>query len=161
MKIDAQTDWGNNYKVHSGPSAYISAILILNIISYDCGKSVDLENAIKKLNENEINVFYKQVIEIFTSSSNSSDSKIAKQSRSLGLKEISAQIIAHASEKEDDDLDDECILLREDLHLLKDTDYRVELPALHHTGIGCDLKKNSHHQDKWHQMKCYIHQMKY
>lgn len=141
MKIDAQTDWGNNYKVHSGPSAYISAILILNIISYDCGKSVDLENAIKKLNENEINVFYKQVIEIFTSSSNSSDSKIAKQSRSLGLKEISAQIIAHASEKEDDDLDDECILLREDLHSLKDTDYRVELPSLHHTGIGCDLKK--------------------
>ena len=141
MKIDAQTDWGNNYKVHSGPSAYISAILILNIISYDCGKSEQLENAIKKLNENEIMVFYKQVIEIFTSSSNSSDSKIAKQSRSLGLKEISAQIIAHASEKEDDDIDDECILMREDLHLLKDTDYRVELPALHHTGIGCDLKK--------------------
>eukprot|EP01083_Nonionella_stella_P164077 541971_1 len=57
MKIDAQTDWGSSYKVHSGPSAYISALLILNISGHPL------------------------------------------------------------------------------------TDYRVELPQLHHTGIGCDLKK--------------------
>eukprot|EP01084_Bolivina_argentea_P287623 493545_1 len=137
MKIDAQTDWGSSYKVHSGPSAYISALLILNIVSYDCGKSRELECAIKKLNENEIMVFYKQVISIFVSSSNSNDSAIAKQSRSLGLKEISAQIITHAAEKEDDDIDEECILFEADI----ETDYRVELPQLHHTGIGCDLKK--------------------
>eukprot|EP01083_Nonionella_stella_P220622 789146_1 len=82
MKIDAQTDWGINYKVHSGPSPYISAILILNIISYDCGKNnTKLENAIKKLNENEIQIFYKQVIDIFVSSSNCQDNIISKQSR--------------------------------------------------------------------------------
>ena len=83
-------------------------------------------------------LFYKQVIEIFESSSNSNDSKVAKQSRQLGLKEISAQIIAHANEKEEDDDDDmdECILMDTQIN----TDYRVELPLLHHTGIGCDLK---------------------
>merc|ERR1719242_1586580 len=63
--------------------------------------------------------------------------KIAKQSRQLGLKEISAQIIAHANEKEEDDDDmDECILMDAQIN----TEYRVELPLLHHTGIGCDLK---------------------
>eukprot|EP00484_Ammonia_sp_Unknown_P030331 CAMPEP_0197034430 /NCGR_PEP_ID=MMETSP1384-20130603/12558_1 /TAXON_ID=29189 /ORGANISM="Ammonia sp." /LENGTH=938 /DNA_ID=CAMNT_0042464365 /DNA_START=153 /DNA_END=2969 /DNA_ORIENTATION=- len=140
MKIDAESDWGSNYKIHSGPSAFISAVLILNIISYDCGKSDELENAIKKLNENEINIFYKQVMDIFTSSANSSDSKLATESRRLGLKEIETQIIDHANEKDDDDIDDECVLYTEDIHVLQSTDYRVELPVLHHTGIGCDLK---------------------
>eukprot|EP00485_Elphidium_margaritaceum_P006727 CAMPEP_0202695710 /NCGR_PEP_ID=MMETSP1385-20130828/9242_1 /ASSEMBLY_ACC=CAM_ASM_000861 /TAXON_ID=933848 /ORGANISM="Elphidium margaritaceum" /LENGTH=982 /DNA_ID=CAMNT_0049351787 /DNA_START=168 /DNA_END=3116 /DNA_ORIENTATION=+ len=151
MKIDAQTHWGANYAVRTGPSAYISAVLMLNIIGHDCGGSMaELGAALTRLNANEIQLFYKQVMAIFTASASSNNAALARQSRTLGLRELSKQIIEHANEKsvdeeeeeeDEEDEDERRVLYTEDISRLHENEYRVELPVLHHTGIGCDLKK--------------------
>ena len=89
------------------------------------------------------------MLDIFQQSSTSDDGKVATQERSLGLKEMAAVMIRHAKQKEDDHVDDsledgedeEFVLYDHDLEELRRSDFRVELSALHHTEVGCDLKK--------------------
>lgn len=142
MKIDAQTDWGAHYRIHSGPSCLMAAILMLNILRYDCGPNKNVENAVKKLNGDEIKEHYQRVIDIFMASSEGTDSTEAKESRKEQLQEVEQAILQMAAGRGDEELEeDDVVLLEEDLEDLRRTGYRVEMPALHHTGIGCDLKR--------------------
>lgn len=140
MKIDAQTDWGAHYKVHSGPSALMAAILTLNILRYDCGPNQNVESAMKRLNSDEIKEHYQRVVDIILASSECTDSAEAKETRKEQLKEVEASILAIAAGREDLSEDQE-VVFEWDLEALRDTGYRVDMPALHHTGIGCDLKR--------------------
>jgi len=68
MCVGNTEEWGESYEVNTGVSPKSCALLLLNIIQNEIEVSTKLLNSVKKLNENKVILFYKQVIEIFLSS---------------------------------------------------------------------------------------------
>ena len=137
MRIDTQTDWGSDYQVHTGVSPRTCALLMLNLISHDCGvdSNRSLEGALRLLNEHEVILFYKQVIDIFTKSAETNDVKVAKESSKEGSSKIEKQIIEHIKNRKQDKTVEEDGLVH--LHEIP-KDYSI---SLHHCGIACDLTR--------------------
>jgi len=133
MKIDAQTDWGDRYQVHSGPSALMAALLMLHILKFECGAEEAVESALQRLTADQIKAHYLSVVDIFLCAEN----KEARREQLLAAGRAIVQMAASC-----DGVDEEQqVLLDCDLEQLRATEYAVGMPPLHHTGIGCDLKR--------------------
>ena len=107
------------------------ALLLLNMIGHDCGVDDKLRKAFNKLNENEIETFYKEAVDTFLKSSEMNNEKEAFEMRRKMLSKLSDSIIEHSGEKlEDPDEFDMTEL---------PTDFQAGMPNLGHIGLVCDL----------------------